>query len=251
MSLSNPKEQNPSPSKRSFKWGGGEGQLSWHNKDEKDENKRKVVVALPFRFIILDTLNSVNGYNKKRKCGIYSNEVRSAMEELTVKWADDNSVIAKGIWADIKDKVNGVSGGFCSVNYIAFKESPKEPFVIGKLNLSGCALGPFFDFRKKAGKALNEKGVMIKAGTLNDEGPIKFTPPTFDTFDITPEMLKEAIALDGVLQAYLDKYFSRGTAPVKPRDSDSQPDSRNIDAQADAHASEQSDNDGGDSGGDW
>jgi hypothetical protein len=207
MSRSNPTAAGlPNPSTRFFEWSGGEGKLGYYDKEKKE----MIEVKTPFRFLFLDQMATVKGYNKKRKTGLYANEVRDTkLEPLRVKFFEGKEDVATGLWVDIKDKVVASSGGFCANVYIAYKDG--NELKIGSIAMKGCSLGPWFDFQKKFRKEMHEKSIIIKPGKMNDEGAIEFTPPIFEVGDITPETDARAKELDAELQKYFDSYFSRTT----------------------------------------
>ena len=76
--------------------------IEWKSNDEKfayyDKVKEKrVFIDLPFRFLTLDVLQTVGGFNSKKESGIYANEVHNvAKENLTVKYKKGAEVIADG-----------------------------------------------------------------------------------------------------------------------------------------------------------
>lgn len=202
MSRSNPTTNNPNPSTRWFEWKGSEGKLVWYDK----ELKENIEAPKNFRFLVLDQLSTVKGYNKKAQCGIYSNEVRNNSDTLIVKFYDGD-VIAEGTWNAIKESVVFKKGAFAKSVYIAFKDG--ETLKIGNICMKGSSLGPWFDFTKKHGKELDTKAVAIKAGEKDTTGDVDFIPPVFSILDTTEETNQAAVALDQELQTFLEGYFKR------------------------------------------
>lgn len=210
MSRSCPTETSANPSTRFFEWKGGEGALTYYDKEAKE----RVFVKGAFRFLVLDVLSTVTGYHDK-KGGIYSNEVRNvSTDNLVVKFFKAGE-IANGLWSAIKKDVAYEKGQFAASVYIAFREAGKEgPLQIGNIKMSGCALSPWFDFRKAHRKDIEtDKAVVIKAGTEITTGSgrntITFIPPVFSLVDATPETNAEAVALDKELQAFLKGHLKR------------------------------------------
>lgn len=212
MSRSNPTAENPHPCQLWLEWKGGPGHLSYWDKS-KGENGERVSIEVdkkPFRFIALDSTRCVRGYSKPHKTGVYSNEVRDTnTDTLTVKFFSTKEIVASGLWADIKDVVTSkrVNGGYAVNLYIAYKDG--DDLKIGALVISGCALGPWFEFEKKNRKAMLEKGIVISRGPKNDEGDIEFYPPTFSLCDIKPESDEAAKRLDVELQSFLKEHLSK------------------------------------------
>src|ERR1700676_4454529 len=184
MSRSNPNaDRNPNPAERFFEWKGKAGILKYWDK-EKEEN---VTVKLPFTCIVLDQLSTIKGYNKRLKTGIYANEVRDLRSSRLVVKFFKGEKIAEGFYAEIKDRVTSksVGGTFVSSVYIAYRDGDK--FKLGNLQLSGCALTPWFQFVKQNRKAINERAVIIAQDGINDQGEIHFYPPIFGLKDVSPE----------------------------------------------------------------
>jgi hypothetical protein len=203
MSRSNPTVNNPNPSERWFEWKGADGKLVHFDK----ESKENVDVKLPFSFLVLDQLSMVVGYNKKLKTGIHSNEVRDVrVDPLSVKFFKGET-IAEGLWSNIKEKVNYKQGAFAISCYIAFKDG--DAMKIGNIRFSGCALGPWIEFRNDNQEAINKKAIVMQVGKTDDSGAVTFTPPVFDSKDISEESNAKAIELDKKLQGFLEGYLKR------------------------------------------
>jgi hypothetical protein len=203
MSRSNPISTNPNPSTKFYEWKGGQGKLSFFDKEKKEQ----VEVPLPFRCLVLDQLSTVGGYNKKAKSGIFANEVRDSREEaLTVKLFT-GEVIAEGFWKDIKEKVSYSKGSFAASCYVAYKDGSE--LRIGNIRFSGCSLGPWFDFIGKNRKGVDTKALVIDRGDEDTSGSVDFFPPKFSLQDTSPETDEAAKALDKELQEYLEGYFKR------------------------------------------
>lgn len=209
MSRSNPTSHSANPATRFFEWKGGDGKLVWYNKETKEVE----TVAMPkgFRFLVLDQLSTVTGYNDKMKSGIYSNEVRDVRADAMVVKLFQGGEIANGIWSNIKERVSFKDGKFACSVYIAFKDG--DELKIGNIKMSGCALGPWFDFAKKNQSAINEKAIVIWAGEEVTKGSgrsaIIFNPPVFTVAEVSPETNEQAIGLDAELQEFLKGYLKR------------------------------------------
>lgn len=205
MSRANPTASSPNPCSTWFEWKGEFGQVSHYDKEKKE----RVIVPTPFKFIVLDTLSTVTGYNKKLKSGIYANEVRNiSADPLVVKFFKGEE-IANGLWSAIKKDVAYENGKFCASVYIAFRESKEAPMQIGNIKMNGCALGPWFDFQKKSRADIDAKGVTMKAGTKDTSGSVDFVPPVFSISEITGESNTEAQHLADTLAIFLKGYLKR------------------------------------------
>lgn len=202
MSRSNPTANNPNPSQRWFQWKGKDGKLVWYDKEKKEN----VEVKEGFRFLVLDQLSTVTGYNKKAKSGIRSNEVRDVADTMVVKYFSGDT-IAEGPWASIKKDVVYEKGKFAKSVYIAFKDG--DELKIGNIMMTGSALGPWFDLNKAHGSELNKKAVVIKAGEKDTTGDVEFVPPVFTLVDTTDETNAIATDLDRELQDFLKGYLAK------------------------------------------
>lgn len=203
MSRSNPSNTSANPSTIWLEWKGGEGKLTRFNKETKENEE----IPLPFRFMVLDQLSTVTGYNSKLKKGILSNEVRDVRADTMHVRFHKGDDIAVGKWSDIKEKVNFKEGSFATSCYIAYKDG--DVLKIGNIRISGSALGPWIEFKNAAGKDIDTKGVLMDAGKETTAGRVTFIPPTFCLIDIKPETDEQAKDLDRTLQEYLKGYLAK------------------------------------------
>lgn len=222
MSRANPNAGVTNPSTRWFEWRGGDGVIRWYDKTKKESIDIPVDKKKPFRFIVLDVLATVSGYNKKRKSGIYSNEVRDTRTDPLIVKFFEGGTIAEGLWADIKDKVVANKGGFSAVCYIAFKDGPD--LKIGGIKFKGCSLGPWFEFQKAHRNDIDTKGVAIVGSEADTTGDVEFKKPIFGIVEISPETNQAAGLLAQELAKFHTAYFSRTTVQRAEKDAASQPD---------------------------
>lgn len=204
----------PNPAVRFFEWSGSEGCIKYFDKS-KGEKGENILIRIsdktPFRFIVLDRLSCVGGFNKKRG-GIFSNEVRDVRSDrLLVRFFDQKETIAEGLWQNIKDKVTLAQGKFCTSIYIAFKDADGK-LKIGNLKVIGCSLTPWFDFEKKHGKEIWEKGVCIKEIAEGKEGGISYKAPVFSITEISKESDDAAGVLQNEVKEYLKTYLANNLA---------------------------------------
>jgi len=183
-SLANNREYIPNPAVKFYEWKGSLNKLVYYDKEDKE---RKEVDKL--ELIILTLLHTVIGYYKPDKVGIYSNELYKLDRDFVVKtygkYEDDKivvapTIIAEGIYSEIKDKIKVAGGKYCRSIY-AYDINAKE---IVNVRLSGSAISPFIEFsnNKKvfsdilrgAILQINNKGKQVK------DGATVFTPPKFE-----------------------------------------------------------------------
>ena len=204
MSLSNPQDSNPNPSKRWFEWNGERGEILYYDK----EKKQNIVVPQPFTFIVLDELSSVRGWHDPSQSGIYSNEVKDTRTEILTVKAFKGGVIAEGIYRDIKDRVNAAGGHYSANCYLAFKDEKTE-MVIGAMRFKGAALASWMEFKKENKKEFYEKAVVINGFTEGKKGRIVYRMPKFSFATISSATMSICVDLDKELQTFLRSYLSR------------------------------------------
>jgi len=203
MSRSNPTEHgSKNPSARWFEWQGEQGIVRYYDK-ERGEN---ITAPLPFTFLLLDQLASVRGWSDASSSGIYSNEVKDTRQELLTVKSFKGGVIAEGLYADIKDRVNRAGGQFVANCYIGFKID--GVLSIGALRFKGAALGAWMEFGKTHRADLYEKAITITGYDEGKKGRIVYRTPTFKLTELSGDSHAQAVALDKTLQAFLREYLS-------------------------------------------
>ena len=139
--------------------------------DKQDEELK--FVKLPFTFLFLAERTTVRGYDKKAKKGIYSNEVQYLNEPLQVKnYAGDE--IAQGLWKEISAEVDRAGGRFAKSIYAMSKKGN-----LININLSGGAIGEWFDFTKKTKSRLPDEWVTIEGVEERKNGATTYFVPVF------------------------------------------------------------------------
>jgi hypothetical protein len=204
MSRSNPNENsNPNPAVRWFEWNGEKGIVRYYDRDLK----QNVDVGSDFRFILLDQLGSVRGWNDATDSGIYSNEVKDTRQETLIVKSFKGGTIAEGIYRDIKDRVNAAGGQFVANCYIAFKNG--NGLAIGSLRFKGAALGSWMEFCKANRGVLYEKAIKIHGFTEGKKGRIVYRMPVLEIAELSDESNAAATALDKELQEFFSAYLKR------------------------------------------
>lgn len=203
-----PNQQSLNPCKRWFQWSGDKGKLRYFDKEEETN----IFVDLPFEFILLDRMATIRGWHDASGGGIYSNEIRSTInEELTVRSFELKEALARGFYADIKEKVKAAGGKFNTNLYIAFEQEPHSgQLEIGSLMLHGASLTPWFNFEKQSGRDLYKSAIRIPKFEEGSKGAVKFKTPVFELTALVPEMDELAGELQKTMKDYLEKYLARG-----------------------------------------
>jgi hypothetical protein len=198
------------PAKRFLEWKSNDKCFSYYDK-EKSEN---VKVELPFKFLVLDQLHTVSGWNDATSSGIYSNEVKFISKQvMTVKPFKGNE-IAKGLYADIKEKVKNAGGHYVKSIYIMLEDG-----TLANIQLKGSAVQQWGEFTNKSLSRLPEEWVVVDKAVEGKKGAVKFTTPGFK-FDgsLNDAQAAQADAVFDELETYLKAYLIKEEAPVEVDD---------------------------------
>ncbi len=211
MSRSNPTEKAINPAKKWFEWAAKKNTFYYYDKDAVNPSDSTtkgidINVPFPFKFVVLDTLHTMKGYNKPKKEGYWANEIRDTKKE-PFKIMSKNGVEAQGLYENVKGKVVGCK--YYKSIYIGFFNENKE-ITIGNIKLSGTAMSDFMEFEK--GKKITEGCIIIKYSRKIEDGDDIYYSPIFEQGKISPETDAKAIELDKVLQEYLTQYFANSAA---------------------------------------
>ncbi|WP_296683369.1 hypothetical protein [Flavobacterium sp.] len=200
------------PAKRFLEWKSNDKCFSYYDKEKKEN----ILVQLPFKFLVLDQLHTVSGWNDATSSGIYSNEVKFISKQvMTVKPFKGNE-IAKGLYADIKDKVKNAGGHYVKSIYIMLEDG-----TLANIQLKGSAVQQWGEFTNKTLSRLPEEWVVVDKAVEGKKGAVKFTTPGF-TFggSLSDEQANQADLVFDELETYLKAYLIKEEAPVEVADLD-------------------------------
>ncbi len=182
--------------------------LEWKSNDQcfeyyDKEAQKKVQVTLPFKFLVLDELHTVKGWNDASSSAIYSNEVKYISKEpMTVKPFKGNE-IAKGLYKDIKDKVVSAGGHYTKSIYIMLEDG-----LLANIQLKGSAVQKWGEFTNKTRNRLADEWVVVAKALEGKKGAVKFFTPEFG---FEKSLTKnEGLLADNcynILEAYLNAYL--------------------------------------------
>jgi len=182
--------------------------LEWKSNDQcfeyyDKEAQKKVQVPLPFKFLVLDELHTVKGWNDATQSAIYSNEVKYISKEpMTVKPFKGNE-IAKGLYKDIKDKVVSAGGHYTKSIYIMLEDG-----LLANIQLKGSAVQKWGEFTNKTRNRLADEWVVVAKALEGKKGAVKFFTPEFG---FEKSLTKnEGLLADNcynILEAYLNAYL--------------------------------------------
>jgi hypothetical protein len=198
------------PAKRFLEWKSNDKCFSYYDKEKKEN----VSVPLPFKFLVLDQLHTVSGWNDATSSGIFSNEVKFISKQvMTVKPFKGNE-IAKGLYADIKEKVKNAGGHYVKSIYIMLEDG-----TLANIQLKGSAVQQWGEFTNKSLSRLPEEWVVVDKAVDGKKGAVKYTTPGF-TFggSLNDEQANQADLVFDELETYLKAYLIKEEAPVEVED---------------------------------
>ena len=200
MSRSSPTVTNPA--NRFFEWSGGDGTLSYYDKEAKE----KVNVPLPFEFLVLDELATLTGWSDEAQSNWHSNEVRSIAKEQLVARTWDGGLSETGYYKEMT-VARSKGAKYAKSIYIAYLT--ENGHVLGNLKLSGTGLTAWIEFSK--GKHVQQGKCILTGSVEGKKGRVTFQQPVFEYVHSDSDEDEIAIALDKELQIYLNQYLAAKT----------------------------------------
>lgn len=195
------------PSTKFLQWKSNEKCFEFYNK----ETQQKVSVPLPFKFLVLDEMHTVSGWNDASSSGIFSNEVKFISKEvMTVKPFKGNE-IAKGLYKDIKEKIVSAGGHYVKSIYIMLEDGS-----LANLQLKGSAVQKWGEFTQKTRNRLPDEWVQVTKAIEGKKGAVKFFTPDF-SFErsITEDEAVQADEAFNILETYLKAYLVKAEPIVE------------------------------------
>jgi hypothetical protein len=189
------------PSTKFIEWKSNDKCFSFYDR----ETSANVSISLPFKFLVLDELHTVKGWNDASSSQINSNEVKFiSRDEMTVKPFKGNE-IAKGLYKDIKEKIKAAGGHYVKSVYCMLEDGS-----IANLQLKGAACQSYGDFTAKTRSRLTDEWVVVAKAIDGKKGAVKYTTPDF-TFDKSLSESEADLADEAynVLEAYLKTYLTK------------------------------------------
>lgn len=199
------------PATKFIDWKSNDKCFSYYDK-EKAEN---LLIKLPFKFLVLDELHAIKGWNDATSSGIFSNEVKFISKEtLTVKPFKGNE-IAKGLYKDIKEKVQSAGGHYVKSIYIMLEDG-----TLANIQLKGSAVQAWGEFTQKSRSRLPEEWIIVESVKDGKKGAVKFYTPEFKFLhSLSDDEANQADECFNTLEAYLKTYLAK-SEPVEEEKSD-------------------------------
>jgi hypothetical protein len=189
------------PSTKFIEWKSNDKGFNYYDK----ETKENVAIPLPFKFLVLDELHTVKGWNDASSSQINSNEVKFiSRDEMVVKPFKGNE-IAKGLYKDIKEKIKAAGGHYVKSVYCMLEDGS-----IANLQLKGAACQSYGDFTAKTRSRLTDEWVVVSKAIDGKKGAVKYTTPGF-AFDKSLSESEADLADEAynTLEAYLKTYLTK------------------------------------------
>jgi len=195
------------PATKFFEWKSNDKAFSYYDK----EQSKNVSVPLPFKFLVLDELHSVKGWNDATQSGIYSNEVKFISKEtMTVKPFKGNE-IAKGLYKDIKERIQSAGGHYVKSIYVMLEDG-----TLANLQLKGSAVQEWGEFTKKTRNRLPDEWVVVKSTKDGKKGAVKYSMPEFNfERSLNDSEVEQADEAFNILEAYLKTYLAKAEPIVE------------------------------------
>jgi hypothetical protein len=189
------------PSTKFIEWKSNDKCFSFYDR----ETSANVSIQLPFKFLVLDELHTVKGWNDASSSQINSNEVKFiSRDEMVVKPFKGNE-IAKGLYKDIKEKIKAAGGHYVKSVYCMLEDGS-----IANLQLKGAACQSYGDFTAKTRSRLTDEWVVVAKAIDGKKGAVKYTTPGFE-FDKSLSESEADLADEAfnTLEAYLKTYLTK------------------------------------------
>jgi hypothetical protein len=194
------------PATKFIEWKSNDKCFNYYDK----EAQKNVEIPLPFKFLVLDELHTIKGWNDASSSNIYSNEVKFISKEvMTVKPFKGNE-IAKGYYKDIKDKVVAAGGHYTKSIYVMLEDGS-----LANISLKGSGVQKWGDFTQKTRNRLADEWVIVAKAEDGKKGAVKFSTPSFSFANsISDEEANMADEAFNILESYLKTYLAKADIEV-------------------------------------
>ena len=212
--LERPVSKSSNPATKFIEWKSNDKCFSFYDKDKQTNTP----IELPFKFLFLEHYHTVKGWHGATDKGIYSNEIYAMTEELTVKTFGGLEV-AKGVYKDIKEKVNAAGGKYVRSIYIMLEDG-----TMANLQLKGAVVGGlkkeqavskkdvqgYSEFYKEQKHLLDNQWIEVNSFEDAKKGATKYSIPVFTVGEpISREADANANKVVAILQDYMNDYFGK------------------------------------------
>lgn len=173
----NQNEGSTNPATKFLEWKSKDKCFAYYDKDKKEN----VLLPLPLKIQFLEEFHTIKGFHEGSESGIYSNEIKTMKETLTVKAFNQKTPIAEGLYNDIKHEVKSAGGKYGKSVYALLDGE------IVNLQLYGASISPFILYTS-GDKKTNVKGhsqvletnfIEVNSYVDKKKGANKYTEPVF------------------------------------------------------------------------
>jgi len=198
------------PATKFIDWKSDDKCFSYYDKEAQEKKQ----IPLPFKFLVLDELCTIKGWNDTSSSAIYSNEVKFISKEvMTVKPFKGNE-IAKGLYKDIKEKIVAAGGHYTKSIYIMLEDGS-----LANIQLKGSAVKKWGEFTQKIRNRLPDEWVQVASALDGKKGAIKFSTPEFSFFkSLSESEMDLADEAFNILETYLKAYLVKSEPIVEDVD---------------------------------
>lgn len=198
------------PATKFIEWKSNDKCFNYYDK----EAQKNVEIPLPFKFLVLDELHCIKGWNDASSSNIYSNEVKFISKEvMTVKPFKGNE-IAKGYYKDIKEKVVAAGGHYTKCIYVMLEDGS-----LANISLKGSGVQKWGDFTQKTRNRLADEWVTVAKAEDGKKGAVKFSTPSFSFANsISDEEANMADEAFNILESYLKTYLAKAEPAIVEED---------------------------------
>ena len=200
------------PATKFIEWKSNDKCFNYYDK----EAQKNVEIPLPFKFLVLDELHCIKGWNDASSSNIYSNEVKFISKEvMTVKPFKGNE-IAKGYYKDIKNKVVSAGGHYTKSIYVMLDDGS-----LANISLKGSGVQKWGDFTQKTRNRLADEWVTVAKAEDGKKGAVKFSTPSFSFANsISDEEANMADEAFNILESYLKTYLTKAEPAIVEEEED-------------------------------
>ena len=200
------------PATKFIDWKSNDKCFSYYDK----ETSSNIQIPLPFKFLVLDEMHCIKGWNDATQSAIFSNEVKFIGTETMVVKPFKGNEIAKGLYKDIKEKVKASGGHYVKSIYIMLEDG-----TLANLQLKGSSVQAWGEFTQKTRSRLADEWIEVKTAKDGKKGAVKFSIPEF-TFlrSINDDEANQADEVFNVLEAYLKTYLAKAEVPIVETETD-------------------------------
>jgi hypothetical protein len=208
------------PATKFIEWKSNDKCFNYYDKDAQ----KNVEIPLPFKFLVLDELHKVEGWNDSLKGKIVSNEVKFISKEIMkVKtyhkdFGGKNTTthLVDGLYAEIKEKVKSSNAHYAKSIYVMLEDGS-----LANISLKGSGVQKWGDFTQKTRNRLADEWVIVASAEDGKKGAVKFSTPSFSFANsISDEEANMADEAFNILESYLKTYLAKAEPAIVEEEED-------------------------------